>query len=77
MCPEWLVLGGAVQDKGEAVTVASLSQITTSLNALTNDDPEMDHGVADDLLLAAVIILGADEVAQAYIDARAKGWWYA
>lgn len=54
-------------------------EIIEELNAMTNlGDNERDHGDADDLLLVALRSYGADDIVNAYIQARDRcGFWYA
>lgn len=54
-------------------------EIIEELNAMTNiGDTERDHRIADDLLLVALKSYGADDIVNAYIQARDRcGFCYA
>lgn len=56
-------------------TRAQVDDVVARLNDLTGDDPEVEHGLADDYLFS----LMPHRVQWAYREAqsRARGWWYA
>lgn len=48
------------------------------LEAMTGDDPEADHGLADEILLRRLRALGDSKVVAAYERAQERcGFWYA
>ena len=56
----------------------TLEQIKNELTRIAEnpDDNELDHMHADDLIVQALLLLGASEIAIAFTEAR-KEFWYA
>ncbi len=50
--------------------ITQKSDIVEKLNALTNYDPAIAHAQADTLLVEALRVLGANDVADAYCAAQ-------
>ena len=56
----------------------TLEQIENELTQIAENpgDNELDHSRADDLIVQALLLLGASEIAIAFTKAR-KEFWYA
>lgn len=55
-----------------------LKQIVVELQAMDGCDPEAAHARADWLMCEALRLLGAGDIADAFLDARNRlGFWYA
>lgn len=55
-----------------------MEHFVKELDALPGDDEEVEHGLADAILLRCLRSLGADDVATAFERARDRvGFWYA
>lgn len=56
----------------------TMDEIIEKLNQLSGDDPEAEHGVADELLCDALELAGMVKVVEAYNNAQDRvGFWYA